>query len=53
MPYLFKFKEVEIIGILEWFPPAPWRSKFVLDDNIPTIYHNSRLIEACEALCEG
>ena len=45
-----KFTEVEIIGLLEWSLPAPWRAKFDLDGYIPTLHSKTRLIEACEAI---
>ena len=45
-----KFTEIEIIGLLEWSLPAPWRAKFDLDGYIPTLHSKTRLIEACEAI---
>ena len=45
-----KFTEMEIIGLLEWSLPAPWRAKFDLDGYIPTLHSKTRLIEACEAI---
>jgi hypothetical protein len=41
---------MEIIGLLEWSLPAPWRAKFDLDGYIPTLHSKTRLIEACEAI---
>jgi hypothetical protein len=41
---------VEIIGLLEWSLPAPWRAQFDLDGYIPTLHSKIRLIEACEAI---
>jgi hypothetical protein len=30
-----RFSEIELIGLLEWSLPAPWRAKFDLDSYIP------------------
>jgi hypothetical protein len=45
-----KFTDTEIIGLLEWSLPPPWRTKLNLDGYIPTLHHRAELIENCEAI---
>jgi hypothetical protein len=45
-----KFSDTEIIGLLEWSLPPPWRTKFDLDGYIPTLHTRAKLIENCEAI---
>ena len=39
---------MEIIGLLEWSLPAPWRAKFDLDGYFFTLHSKIRLIEPCK-----
>ena len=45
-----KFKEKEVVQLLEWCLPAAWRAKFDLDGYIPSLDTKKKLIEACEAI---
>jgi hypothetical protein len=45
-----KFTDSELVGLLEWSLPPSWRTKFDLDNYIPTMYSKTRLIEECEAI---
>jgi hypothetical protein len=45
-----KFRNAEVIGLLEWSLPPSWRSKFDLNGYIPTLDTKAKLIESCEAI---
>jgi hypothetical protein len=45
-----KFTDTKIIGLLGWSLPPPWRTKFDLDEYIPTLHTRAKLIENCEAI---
>jgi hypothetical protein len=45
-----KFKENELIGLLEWSLPRRWRSKFDLDNFVPSKNTLDELIRRCEAM---
>ena len=45
-----KFKEKEVVQLLEWCLPASWRAKFDLDGYIPSLESKKKLIESCEAI---
>jgi hypothetical protein len=45
-----KFSESELVGLIEWSLPPLWRTKFDLDNYIPTLYPKARLISECEAI---
>jgi hypothetical protein len=45
-----KFSDQELVGLLEWSLPAPWRKKFDLDGYIPTLGTKAKLISECEAI---
>jgi hypothetical protein len=45
-----KFSDTDIVGLLEWSLPPPWRTKFNLDGYIPRLHNRAKLIENCEAI---
>ena len=45
-----KYSDTEIVGLLEWALPQPWRNKFDLDGYIPTQGSKAKLILECEAI---
>jgi hypothetical protein len=45
-----KVSEVELIGLMEWYLPDIWGSKFYLDGYIPVLHSRSRLVEAFKAI---
>ena len=45
-----KFPEVELLSILEWSLPDPWRRKFDYDNYVPTEHSKARLIAECEVI---
>ena len=45
-----KFSATEIVELIEWSLPAPWRTKFDLDGYVPTLHSKAKLVEACEAI---
>ncbi len=45
-----KFSNQDLVGLLEWALPQPWRTKFDLDGYVPTLHPKAKLIEACEAI---
>ena len=45
-----RFSSKEILEILEFTLPQKWRSKFDLDNYVPTNHDRKRLLQECEAL---
>ena len=45
-----KFSNKEVVGLLEYALPVPWRVKFDLDGYTPTDHDKARLIRECEAI---
>jgi hypothetical protein len=45
-----KFTDTKIIGLLEWSLPPECRTKFDLDEYIPTLHTRAKLIENCAAI---
>ena len=45
-----KFKEKEVVQLLEWCLLVAWRAKFNLDGYIPSLGAKKKLINTCEAI---
>ena len=45
-----KFSEPEIVGLLEWCLPDPWRKTFDLKGYVPSNDTKEKLIQECEAI---